>query len=71
MIRFTVPDMTCGGCVRGVTRAIRGVDSEARVEADPVTREVRVEGTRADEAALLDALAEAGFPAEPTPAPAG
>lgn len=62
MLRFDVPDMSCGGCARGVTRAVRKVDPSARVEADPPTRLVQVE-TSADPRALLAALAEAGFPA--------
>lgn len=64
MIRFQVPDMHCGGCVRRVTKAVQSVDSAAKVEADVPGREVRVDST-ADPAALLTALAEAGYPATP------
>ena len=64
MIRFQVPDMHCGGCVRRVTKAVQSVDPAARVEADVPSREVRVEGS-ADPAALMAALAEAGYPATP------
>jgi copper chaperone CopZ len=64
MIRFQVPDMHCGGCVRRVTRAVQSVDPAATVEADVPGREVRVEGS-ADPAALMAALAEAGYPATP------
>lgn len=71
MLRFTVPDMRCGGCVRGVTRAIRGLHADARIEADPSVREVRVYCEGADEAALLAAIAAAGFPVERTLAPVG
>ena len=63
MFNFTVPDMTCGGCARGVTRAIKTVDAGASVETDPPGREVRVKNTTAEEGALLAALASAGFPA--------
>lgn len=62
MLRFDVPDMTCGGCARGVTRAVQKVDPSAKVEADPPTRLVQVE-TSADPNALLAVLAQAGFPA--------
>lgn len=62
MIRFEVPDMTCGACARRVTSAVQSVDPAAKVEADPPTREVRVESS-ADLDALRAALQEAGYPA--------
>lgn len=65
MIRFEVPDMTCGGCARRVTNAVQSVDPAAKVGASPSTREVRVE-TTADLAALRAALQEAGYPATPS-----
>lgn len=61
-MRFHIETMECGGCARGVTRAIRSVDPEARVEADPASRTVEV-GTDQPRARLEAALAEAGFPA--------
>lgn len=64
MLRFTVPNMACGGCAKGVTRAIQGIDADARIETDTARREVRVSTTKADEAALLAALQSAGYPAE-------
>ncbi len=70
MLRFTVPDMVCGACAKGVVRAIAKLDARARVETDPAAREVRVETAAAGEAALLAALAEAGFPAERKAGPA-
>lgn len=63
MLRFRVPNMTCGGCAKSVTKAVQSVDPRARVETDPAAREVRVE-TAADERALLAVLEEAGYPAE-------
>lgn len=63
MLRFHVPNMTCGGCARSVTKAIQSVDSAARIETDPAAREVRIQSS-ADQQALTAALAEAGFPAE-------
>ena len=41
-MQFHIENMTCGGCARGVTRAIYTVDSAANVEADPPTRKVVV-----------------------------
>lgn len=60
-MRFHLEDMTCGGCVRGVTRAIQSVDPGAKVEADPPSRTVEVTTTATREQ-LEAALAEAGFP---------
>lgn len=60
-MRFHLEDMTCGGCVRGVTRAIQAVDPYATVEADPPSRTVEV-GSTATREQLAAALTEAGFP---------
>ncbi|WP_395021369.1 heavy-metal-associated domain-containing protein [Dongia sp.] len=66
MLRFNIPNMTCGGCARSVTKAVHNVDAKARIEADPAAREVRIESS-ADQHTLLSALAAAGFPAERKP----
>lgn len=60
MISLHIPNMNCGGCVRGVTVAIREVDATARVEPDLTARTITVETTVA-EPHLRKALAEAGF----------
>jgi copper chaperone len=61
MFHFHVPDMTCGGCVGAVTRAIRAIDGMARIETDLVVREIRVT-SRSSEAAISAALEKAGYP---------
>mgnify|MGYP000117867417 CR=1 FL=1 len=61
-MRLSIPDMHCGGCVKGVTRAAQTVDAGARVTPDLETREATLE-TRASEADILAALARAGFSA--------
>jgi copper chaperone len=66
MLRFHVPNMTCGGCAKSVAKALASVDPRARIETDPSAREVRVEGS-ADEGALLAVLEEAGYPGERRP----
>lgn len=63
MLRFQVPNMTCGGCARSVTAALTSVDPKARIETDPAAREVRIE-TTAGEDALRAALKEAGYPVD-------
>lgn len=64
MIRLEVPDMTCGGCARRVANAVRSVDPAATVEADPPSRQVRVESSASPQA-LMAALRDAGYPATP------
>lgn len=61
MIRFHIPNMTCGGCAKSVTKALLSVDPQARIETDPPAREVRVDSVL-DQSAFLTALAEAGYP---------
>lgn len=60
-MELRIESMTCGGCARSVTRAIRSVDPDARVHADPPSRSVRIE-TTATQAAILQVLEEAGYP---------
>lgn len=68
MLRFNLPNMTCGGCARSVTAALSLVDPTARIETDPAAREVRIE-TDVAEKTLRAVLSEAGFPVkDPLPA---
>ncbi len=67
MHQFTIPNMTCGGCARSVTKALQGVDASAVVDADPASHLVRVQSS-AGEAALKAALTAAGYPAQAQPA---
>lgn len=48
-MEFHVENMTCGGCARGVTRAIQALDANAKVIADPPSRKVTVETTATQE----------------------
>lgn len=59
-MQFHIENMTCGGCVRGVTRAIQSVDAGAQVEADLATHVVTVR-TSAARAELEKALVAADF----------
>jgi len=60
-MQFHIENMTCGGCARGVTKAIQSVDANAEVTADPPKRSVEVVSS-ASRAQLEAALTEAGFP---------
>lgn len=59
-MQFHIETMTCGGCARGVTKAIQGVDAAAAVTADPPNRRVEVT-TTAPREQIVAALTEAGF----------
>ena len=59
---FQIPTMTCGGCVKAVTRTVQQVDPQAGVEAELARHEVKVRSS-ASEAALKSALEKAGYPA--------
>jgi copper chaperone len=61
---FSVTNMTCGGCVRSITKAIQMADPRASVSADLQTRRVAVETSlRTDEVKAV--LARAGYEAQP------
>jgi len=60
MITLKVQGMTCGGCVKAVTRAVQAVPRVERVAVDLASGEVRVEGA-ADPLALRAAIEAAGF----------
>jgi copper chaperone len=61
MYLFTVPNMTCGGCAKSVTKALQSVDAGAKIETDPPNRKVRIQSS-ATEADLRAVLSEAGYP---------
>jgi copper chaperone len=63
-MQFHIANMECGGCARGVTRAIQSVDPKAIVETDPPARRVTVQSEQ-PQTAFLPALEAAGFPATP------
>ena len=60
MISLHIPNMSCGGCVRGVTAAIHNVDAQARIEPNLQSRVVAVE-TTLNETDIRRVLADAGF----------
>jgi copper chaperone len=57
---FTIPQLSCGHCVRAVTEAVHAADPAAQVQADPATKQVAVDSTLPREA-LAALLAEAGY----------
>ena len=63
MTRFTVPDMTCGGCVKAITAAVQRIDPAATVAADLPTHKVDITSSR-PAAELAAAIDGAGFSPE-------
>ena len=63
MIELTLPDMSCGHCVRSITEAAQRLDPQCKVEVDLPQHKARFE-TRTPEPELRKALAEQGYPAQ-------
>lgn len=59
-LQLTVPNMACSACGDTITKAITAVDSTAKVEANPKTKQVNIE-TQASETAIKDAIAAVGY----------
>ncbi|MGM3309201.1 heavy-metal-associated domain-containing protein [Anabaena sp. WFMT] len=60
-IKLTVPGMACSTCATNITNAVKAVDANATVDADPKTKLVNVD-TQASETAIKEALVTAGYP---------
>ena len=65
VMRLHVPNMSCGGCARSVTRAIQSVDANASIVIDQNRREVELTSDLPRDR-FTSALAAAGFPEAPT-----
>lgn len=64
MIKISIPDMSCGHCAGVITKAIKDLDKSAVVEFDMAKRTATVV-TNADQAAVYEALDDAGYSAAP------
>ena len=64
MKNFRVPDMTCSGCIRAITNAVKDADPTAVVAADLDTQLVHIDSALAADV-LTAALRDAGFTPEP------
>lgn len=60
MTRYTIPDMSCDGCVGAITRAVRRVDAQAVVTADLAAHVVEIRSSAAPEI-LEAAIDDAGY----------
>ena len=66
MHHFYIPNMSCGGCARSITKALLSVDPQARIETDPPSRKVSVDSA-VDERDFLAVLSEVGYPTSTAP----
>nr|WP_321445388.1 cation transporter [uncultured Cohaesibacter sp.] len=63
MIKLTVQEMACGGCVKSVKEAVTALDGSADVKVDLETGLVEVSSS-AEPEAIRSAIEDAGFPAQ-------
>ncbi|MBC7597176.1 MAG: heavy-metal-associated domain-containing protein [Kineosporiaceae bacterium] len=61
MVTFEVQGMTCGHCVRSITKAVHGMDPTARITSDLATDRLQVESTKSDSTKLGDLIRGAGY----------
>lgn len=61
---FNVQGMSCGHCVKAVTRAVQEQDATAQVEVDLAAKQVRVQSQLGAQQ-ILEAIREEGYQAEP------
>jgi len=62
-MKLHIESMTCGGCARSVTAAIKDVDPAATVDIDLPGRNVKIESSQPVEN-FTKALEDVGFPAK-------
>lgn len=61
-MELTLPDLSCGHCVRTVTETLQALDPQCSVQADLSTRRVHID-THLSAQVVLDALSAEGYPA--------
>lgn len=70
-VELSIDGMTCNSCVTRVRRALESIEGVATVAVDLGAGRARVEGTFDPSAsALINALTDAGYPAQLAGAPA-
>jgi len=57
---FIVPDMACSSCATAIANAVRSLDSGAQIEADPDTKTVKIDTSRA-KTEVEQAIVAAGY----------
>lgn len=60
---FNVEGITCGHCVKAVTRAVQNEDADAIVEVDLAQKQVKVQSDL-QPAKILELISEEGYKAQ-------
>ncbi|MBD8554786.1 heavy-metal-associated domain-containing protein [Rhizobium sp. CFBP 8762] len=60
MFTLTLPDMSCGHCVKTVEKTVKEADAQASVSIDLPSKTARIQ-TSLDEQTLRNALTDAGY----------
>jgi copper chaperone CopZ len=64
-LTYTVPGMSCSHCEAAIREEIQRLAAVTGVNVDLETKRVTVRGERLDDPAVRDAIAEAGYAAQP------
>lgn len=59
-LQLNVPNMACSACGETITKAVKAVNSTAKVDADPKTKQVIIE-TQASEVEVKQAITATGY----------
>ena len=60
-LEYTVPGMSCAHCKTAITEEVASVAGVQGVDVDLDTKQVVVRGETLDDAAIREAIAEAGY----------
>lgn len=60
MVELQVDGMNCNRCAGKITKAVRDIDANAKVDVDLKNKKVRVEST-AEQADISSAVVDAGY----------
>ena len=63
-MKFSVPDMSCGHCTAAIEKSLRAKDANAMIDFTLEARQIVVTSAL-DQAAILEALKDAGYAANP------
>jgi copper chaperone len=64
MITLSIPNISCGHCVRSITSAVQELDPAAVVQVDVTARTANIDSA-ADLQTVRDKLAAEGYPSTP------
>jgi copper chaperone len=60
-LEYTVPGMSCAHCKSAITDEVTSVEGVREIDVDLETKHVVVRGEALDDAAIREAIAEAGY----------